>query len=94
MNFNSSMNHFDNKWIIFYSLLYFSLIISLVFGENSTGGAIKDYVNHKSISKDFSRDFYDTLFNYDKYNTRHSPVLTIFLSIFVALGSETAVTKG
>tara|TARA_B100000029_G_C17523080_1_gene940669 strand:- start:324 stop:1529 length:1206 start_codon:yes stop_codon:yes gene_type:complete len=66
-------------------LLYFSLIISLIIGENSTGGAVKDYLNQKSISQDFSINFYETLFNFDKYNTRHSPVLIIFLSFFEKL---------
>ncbi len=85
MNLNSIINIFDKKWVFFYIILYISLIISFIIGENSTGGAIKDYINQKSISADFSNRFYDTLFSYDKYNTRHSPVLTIFLSFFEKL---------
>ena len=32
--------------------------------------AIK-YINHKNISLDFSNNFSETFFNYEKYNTRH-----------------------
>ena len=70
------------KYLIFFILLYISIIISLVYGEDSTGGAFLDYVNQKKISQDFAINFKNTFFNYDQYTTRHSPVLIIFLSFF------------
>ena len=82
MIFDSNNFKYEQKWYFFYLILYLSLIVSFYFGENSTGGAIVDYINQKKISEDFSKDFYKTLVNYDKYSTRHSPVLIIFLSIF------------
>ncbi len=82
MKLDSLINSHNRKWYFFYILLYISLIVSFLLGENSTGGAIKDYVNHKIISIDFSNNFYDTFLNYENYNTRHSPILTIFLSLF------------
>ena len=45
------------KYLIFFVLLYTSIIISLVFNENSTGGALSDYVTHKKISQDFAINF-------------------------------------
>ena len=82
MKLDSLTNDNNKKWYLIYILLYISLISSFLLGENSTGGAIKDYINHKNISLDFSNNFSETFFNYEKYNTRHSPVLTIFLSFF------------
>jgi len=70
------------KYLIFFILLYISIIISLVYGEDSTGGAFLDYNNQKGISEDFAINFNNTFFNYDEYTTRHSPVLIIFLSFF------------
>lgn len=70
------------KYLIFFILLYTSIIISLVFNEDSTGGAFVDYVNQKKVSQDFAINFKNTFLNFDQYNTRHSPVLIIFLSFF------------
>ena len=70
------------KYLIFFVLLYTSIIISLVFNEDSTGGAFRDYVNQKKISEDFAINFKNTFLNFDQYSTRHSPVLIIFLSFF------------
>ena len=39
------------KYLIFFVLLYTSIIISLVFNEDSTGGAFSDYTNQKKISQ-------------------------------------------
>lgn len=68
--------------IIFILILYISLLIGFIFNENSTGGAYIDYINQKKISQDFAENFYKTFFSFDKYSTRHSPVLIIFLSFF------------
>ena len=70
------------KYLIFFILLYTSIIISLIFNEDSTGGAFSDYVAQKKISQDFAINFKNTLLNFDQYATRHSPVLIIFLSFF------------
>ena len=73
-------NNYFKKEIVFFFVLYSSLIISFILGENSTGGAIIDYNNQKSISSKFNEDFLNTLLNYDNFSTRHSPILIIFLS--------------
>ena len=65
---------------IFFILLYITLIFGFVTGEDSTGGAFKDYSNQKQIVQDFSDNFHQAFFNYDSYTTRHSPVLIIILS--------------
>ena len=40
--------NFFNKEIVLLSIFYLSLIVGFLFGENSTGGAIVDYVNQKN----------------------------------------------
>ncbi len=75
-------NNSNRNGVIFLFFLYLTLIISFVLGENSTGGAIKDYINQKNISQKFSYEFFQTLYEYDSFGTRHSPVLIIFLSLF------------
>ena len=77
-------NFFD-KEIVFLFLLYISLLIGFFFNENSTGGAIIDYLNQKEILKLFALNFRETFLNYDNFSTRHSPVLIIFLSLFEKL---------
>jgi hypothetical protein len=73
-------NNIFYKKIVFFFILYLSLILSFILSENSTGGAILDYYNQKNISKNFAYNFFDTLLNYDKFSSRHSPVLIILLS--------------
>lgn len=75
-------NNFLKKELVFLVCGYFTLLISFISGENSTGGAIIDYFNQKNVSVDFSNNFISTLLNYDAYSTRHSPVLIIILSFF------------
>ena len=77
--YNLDINNFK-KEIVFFFVLYSSLIISFILGENSTGGAIIDYNNQKLITSKFNENFLNTLVNYDNFSTRHSPVLIIFLS--------------
>lgn len=80
---NILTNYNKNKSkVTFVFILYFSLLIGFFFNENSTGGAYLDYLNQKKISQDFAKDFYKTFFSFDKYSTRHSPILIIFLSFF------------
>ena len=74
---------FDNFSLFTFFLiiiLYFSLLIGFYYNENSTGGAFTDYFGHKQISISFANDFLNTFLNFDKTQTRHSPVLTILLS--------------
>ena len=71
--------------IIFFSFFYFLLIIGFIFNENSTGGAIVDYFNQKTIVQAFVNNFEESFFSYDKFSTRHSPTLIIFLSFFEKL---------
>lgn len=77
--------NFLNKQIVILFFLYLSLIISFVLGENSTGGAIIDYINQKKISEYFSLNFSDTLNQYDNFTTRHSPILIMILGVFEKL---------
>ncbi len=74
---------FDNFSLFTFFLiiiLYFSLLIGFYYNENSTGGAFTDYFGHKQISISFANDFLNTFLNFDKTQTRHSPVLIILLS--------------
>tara|TARA_Y100000816_G_C26082390_1_gene570670 strand:+ start:59 stop:1327 length:1269 start_codon:yes stop_codon:yes gene_type:complete len=73
-------NNVYGKEIFFLFVLYLTLIVSFIFGENSTGGAIKDYINQKNASQEFASDFLKTFYKYDTFGTRHSPVLIILLS--------------
>ncbi len=69
-------------FIIFFILLYLSLIIGFQLNEDSNGGAFLDYKGQKSATEAFAINFKKTLLNYDNFATRHSPVLIIFLSFF------------
>ena len=82
-----------NKQILFIFLLYITLIISFIYGENSTGGAILDYKNQKLISLKFASSFKDTFLNYDNFSTRHSPVLIIFLSFLEKLNLNDSIIR-
>ena len=71
-----------NKEIFFFFFFYITLITSFFLGENSTGGVISDYLNQKRASQAFALDFLKTFYEYDTFDTRHSPILIIFLSFF------------
>ena len=75
-----------SKYLIFLSYLF--LLIAFYFDADPNGGAYVDYIYHKPIIDDFSKDFLGTFFNYDKYNTRHSPINLMFLSLFVKFGIQ------
>ena len=81
--------HTKNRKIYYYLFgifLYLSLIGGFVINENSTGGAYNDYLTNKEIIYKFSSNFFETLFNFDKENTRHSPFLYLILSLFKKIG--------
>tara|TARA_Y100000590_G_scaffold169243_1_gene193881 strand:- start:373 stop:1635 length:1263 start_codon:yes stop_codon:yes gene_type:complete len=82
MILNSFNNNFLKKEIVLFFILYFSLLVGFFLNENSTGGALLDYIKQKQISQTFSQNFFYTLLNYDEIGTRHSPILIIFLSFF------------
>ena len=75
----------QNK-ILTYTILYFSLIVGFVFGENSTGGALIDYNNQRLAVDSFENNFTYSILNYEEFSTRHSPILIIILSLFQKIG--------
>ena len=75
-------NNFSLFAFISIIILYISILIGFYYNENSTGGAFNDYYTHKDISKNFADNFLNTLLNFDKTHTRHSPVLLILFSFF------------
>lgn len=77
-NFQSKI--FKKEIFLFFGL-YLTLLIGFYFGENSTGGAFSDYQSHKSIAKEFKENFLSSFLNYDEFNTRHSPIFIIILSV-------------
>ena len=89
----SFINSFNKKEVILFSILFFSLLISFIIGENSTGGAILDYTNQKKASQAFAENFLETFLNYDDFKTRHSPLLIIFLSFFEKLNIQDNVIR-
>jgi len=83
-NNNFKMPLKNIKIFLFSLFLYFTLLSGFFFNESLNGGAYKDWLGaNLNPIKDFSKNFYETLNNYDKYNHRHSPVYLIFLSIFL-----------
>ena len=85
MRFFRFISNHVNNYLLLFVILYLSLIVGFIFGENSTGGAFIDYQGQKGVSLDFAKNFNNTFFNYDTYATRHSPILIIFLSLFEKL---------
>jgi len=73
----------DYKNIIFFLLLYISLIVGFFLNENLNHGSYYDWKINIFLIKDFSTNFYDTLLSYEKYGHRHSPIYLIFLSYFL-----------
>ena len=61
-------------------ILYFILLLGFFFNSDPNGGAFGDYQNHLRVIHDFKENFTSTLFKYDTYATRHSPILYIFIS--------------
>ena len=83
----------QNNWYYIFIFLYFSLLVSFYYGENSTGGAVLDYFNQKKVSQDFAENFKNSFYNYDNYSTRHSPILIIFLSLFEKLNVNDQIIR-
>ncbi len=73
----------NEKFLILIVLLVsISLFIGFYFNEDSTGGAYLDYSVHSKISENFSFNFEKTFLEYDKFSTRHTPIVPIIFSIF------------
>ena len=74
----------NTKILLFSAFLYFTLLSGFFLNESLNDGAYKDWLGaNLNPIKDFSKNFYETFYNYDKYNHRHSPVYLIFLSTFL-----------
>ena len=70
------------KNIVFFFILYISLILGFYFGENLNIGSKLDWqITNFPVIRDFSENFYITFLNYDSYNHRHSPLYLIFLAL-------------
>ena len=79
----------DSKNFFFSILLYLSLIIGYLNGENLNFGAYQDWIGaNLNPLIDFSNNFVDTFLNYEKYGHRHSPVYLIFLSLILKTGID------
>ena len=74
---------FKSIYLIF--LLYGLLLIGFFLNADPNGGAFSDYQNHIRLLTDLKDNFFETLLQFDKYATRHSPVLYIFISFFYKL---------
>ena len=80
-----SIDKIKIKIVLFSAVSYLSLITGFYFNESLNGGAYGDWVSSSAVIKDFSKNFFETLINYDNYGHRHSPVYLIFLSLFLKL---------
>ena len=66
-------------------ILYLFLILGFFLNTDPNGGAFLDYQGHIKVINDFKNNFLKTLFSYDNYTTRHSPVLYIIISFLYKL---------
>ncbi len=81
-------NHYIlNKKIIF-TFLFITLFIGFFLNENSSGGAIADFLMRLEIINSFNDDFFETFLNYDQYPDRHSPIILIFITILLKIGFD------
>ena len=71
-----------NYILIYYFLLYLSLLAGFFFNEDFAGGFRYDFNIHKNLIKDlFDESLIYGLVNYDKNYVPHSPLFIIYLSI-------------
>ena len=87
-NINSENFFIYNKLnYIFLFILYLSLICGFILNENLNPGSYDDWIGgNEPVIKSFSIRLKETLFSYESFGHRHSPVYLIFLSIFLDLG--------
>ena len=73
----------DNFLVIYYLLLYLTLIIGFFFGEDFARGFEYDYQIHQNLIKDlFNESITYGLLNYDENYVPHSPLFIIYIVIF------------
>lgn len=80
----------SKKLFIFF---YFILIIAFFLNLDPNGGAILDFKTHSNIAKNFANDFNYTFNNYEKFSTRHSPILYILISFFYKFEISETLTR-
>ena len=81
------MNYLLNKTSLFF-LLYLSLLVGFFFDENSSGGALPDFLVRFELIESFRDNFINTFFEYNNFGDRHSPVLVMLLALFGKVGLE------
>ena len=82
---------FRPLYLIF--LLYGVLLFGFFLNLDPNGGANTDYINHTKLLNDLKNNFKETIFNYDKYSTRHSPVLYVLLSFLYKLNIPDQIVR-
>ena len=66
--------------LLIYLLLYFSLLAGFYLNEDFALGYITDYSIHKNRIVPFFRDnFIESLINYERFESNHSPIYIIFI---------------
>ena len=79
--------HTSNKTIVF-TLLFITLFIGFFFNENSSGGALPDFLMRIEIINSFNNDFIGTFLNYNQYPDRHSPLILILITMLLKSGLD------
>ena len=74
-------------------ILYLFLILGFFLNTDPNGGAFLDYQGHIKVINDFKNNFLKTLFSYDNYTTRHSPVLYIIISFLYKLNIPDQIVR-
>ena len=75
------------KTFSIFLFLYLSLVCGFYINESLNSGAIGDWLyTDKPVIEALSYDIKKTLFNYESFGHRHSPLYLIFLSFFYKLG--------
>ena len=80
-------HHTSNKTIVF-TLLFITLFIGFFFNENSSGGALPDFLMRIEIINSFHNDFIGTFLNYNQYSDRHSPLILILITTLLKSGLD------
>lgn len=68
---------------LIFIILYISMYISLVLGEDTLGAAKSDYLNHKLNASYFIDNIIQSLLIYNTYDAAHSPTFLILQSFFI-----------
>ena len=73
----------NNYIIVYYSILYLSLVVGFLFGEDFARGFRYDFEIHKHLIQDlFNESLIYGLINYDENYVPHSPLFIIYIIIF------------